>query len=111
MTETLKALIQVRELLADPTKWCHVYTDNGEGAHCLLGALARVNNGDWEPGRRAIMEANGIDSIANFNDAATHAQVLAAVDQAIRAERAGLPPTTDISIFTAMLAKAPERVS
>lgn len=99
--DTLATLLKMREILADPSAWTkNVAARNAidNVVHpasaravcwCLEGALAKAGgctNDDYQTFRRLI---TGTRAMSEFNDdpATTHADVLAALDRAIEAER------------------------
>lgn len=86
----LRVLTEARALIQLPENWCKVHFDNGNHAHCILGALDCAGH-SWI-GRTYLLDAlpAGADrSVIIFNDnpATTHADVLALFDRAIAARR------------------------
>ena len=89
----LRVLTEARALIQLPENWCKVHFDNGNHAHCILGALDRVGH-SWI-GRDHLLYAlpPGADrSVILFNDdpRTTHADVLDLFDRAIAARRAAI---------------------
>ncbi len=90
--ETLKAM---RELLSAPERWCQGdYAKDSLGepcdpesnravCWCLSGAASKVTKREYIRGLWS--EFAWPDSIPNFNDHHTHAEVLAKLDDAIKA--------------------------
>lgn len=89
----LQILIAARALIEKPENWCKGEYQKGD-ACCALGAIHRVKNenpcvfSDSGPEYSALCIAMDGASINYFNDIHTHAEVIAAFDKAIEAERA-----------------------
>jgi hypothetical protein len=99
--DVLRTLRKARELLADPARWTrnalaravtpeHNLScsprDPTATCWCLRGALHKVAP-DRDAAWRAeyYLEVAAAADIASFNDTATHAQVLAVLDEALHA--------------------------
>lgn len=99
MTQVVKLLQDARNLISKPENWTQddfAKTADGSGTYscsdeavcwCSLGALIKVsppdeNNQTKKPAKLALRKAMG-GAIAIFNDAHTHAEVIAAWDKAI----------------------------
>jgi hypothetical protein len=96
---TLDVLKDVRELLSDPNHWTKgAYARDARDnfreprapdavKFCLLGALARFDASEYEPAlsRLAVgVQRRGQNAtLAQFNDASSHEDVLALLDEAI----------------------------
>lgn len=90
--ETLKAM---RDLLSEPERWTKgvcardargFMTDSVKDnavCWCLMGAANRVTNYTWS--ERELTKFFPGGNIAKFNDRSTHAEVLAKLDDAIKA--------------------------
>jgi hypothetical protein len=90
--ETLKAM---RELLSDKNRWTQVFTARdakGEQVPsdspsavcwCLLGAANKITQ--YKHQYSLIRKALNVNDVAHFNDTHTHAEVLAKLDDAIKA--------------------------
>jgi len=96
---TLEALVAVRELLADESRWCKgLFAADEKGfpaavddpfarKWCLSGAIEKVagNGTVVSIELRRSLELNGCCS--RFNDTHTHAEVLALIDRAIARQK------------------------
>jgi len=96
---TLETLKAARKLISDPNNWIQkvlardaleneVYPTHPEATcFCMLGALRKAV-GDWEsyegPRKELMRGFPRFMSIGEFNDSHTHAEVLAAFDEAIK---------------------------
>jgi hypothetical protein len=94
---TLEILKAAREKIAKPENWTKGFAARNIHGHvtaavarnavcwCCLGAMWSLNADGYLNAEDAFRAATGEDSIANFNDTHTHAEVLAAFDKAIAA--------------------------
>lgn len=97
---TLKALKSARKKIESPINWIQgEYAKNifdskvgptGKNAFCFcaIGALCSVTRkGAWtvvlDPAFSALQSTIGVEPVHEFNDSHTHAEVLAAFDEAI----------------------------
>lgn len=101
MTTTLDILKRARALIEDPARWTRreyardisgkpVGIDAAEATcWCAMGALAHVSTDRFWMGEpyNALRTAMG-NSVADFNDGCTHAEMLGAFDAAIASEEA-----------------------
>jgi hypothetical protein len=139
MTEktTLEVLLEARALIAKPENWTQqaVARDRfGNGtsvlaenaiSFCALGALCRAHGNEMWAGRAFTPLSEEMrPNIPTFNNSRTHADVLAAFERAIAAERAvlGIPTSeqdqrvsstvkTIISDALSAASRAPEAVA
>lgn len=97
---TLETITKTRELLADPARWtknCFAKDEDGLSVAfdskratcwCLAGGIAKVTGADtpFDDGLERVFEEIGLtvnNSVVQFNDFATHEQVVAALDETI----------------------------
>lgn len=87
---TVDVLIAARKLIEKPENWCRETYETDSGAYCAVGAISRaaVPDGDYGHALNVLEDVVGHGNIEVWNDAHTHAEVLAAFDAAIAAERA-----------------------
>lgn len=83
-------LIAARKLIENESDWCQGGFTNDAGARCALQAIYDAKGVHWcdgvrAPEYKALKEAMGGQFPGDFNDAHTHAEVLAAFDRAIAA--------------------------
>lgn len=89
---TLEILEKARERISDPEKWCQDTGEDGE-KRCMVTAVREVSEFGCEAQAaafRALRAALGVhfdNRLATYNDTHSHAEVLAAFDRAIAAER------------------------
>jgi hypothetical protein len=95
---TLEDLIVARSLIETASHWCH-HEERDGNRRCALAALADAANGltDAHPALLALCEAlpksfrgnagHSMVSMAAFNDAHAHSQVVALFDRAIERQR------------------------
>ncbi len=103
MASELEILQGARDLLAEESRWCQHFsacTDAGQpcGAKspsatrwCLAGAMCKSGGMGHPGGLLGIIGPSlpeGYDWLSEFNDASTHAEVLALLDRAIAARAA-----------------------
>lgn len=91
-------LVKARNLIADPDHWGRGRELGDDPAkHCAGLAIGRVGDGDLAAvaATEAIREAAPCASVPFWNDASTHAEVLAAFDRAI----AATAPEPDLSFM------------
>lgn len=101
MKTTLQVLIDARKLIEKPENWCQGWvaraadgsmrTSDSDDAvsFCMVGAITRAGGGDdfaTTDKYRRLMLGESV-SFGDFNDTHTHAEVLAAFDRTIEAER------------------------
>jgi len=93
---TLEVLERARAVIARPEYWCTHYRDNGQGAHCALGAIDVVvhhTDSAYMPAVNALSALADTTMeyptmrVAQHNNNHDHPQVLAWFDAAIAAER------------------------
>lgn len=96
MTEPqLQDFVSLSALLADPSAWtqradardAHGHSTAFDDPHatswCLYGAMHRcVPRDSWQPVGDALRTAAGPVALSQFNDQATHAEVLALIERA-----------------------------
>jgi hypothetical protein len=80
-------LIQAKQLISSPTKWCQGSFDEGE-KHCAVGAIMTIAETlqDKSPSYRArtyLMELVGIATEWNDSPYRTHQEVMETFDKAI----------------------------
>ena len=92
---TREILIAARALIDTPEKWTQFESArniNGVGCHprspdavcfCTLGAIDRACQDDLNDYKALQTLQSIVGMVANFNDSHTHAEVLAAFDEAI----------------------------
>lgn len=99
---TLQILIEARKLIEKPENWTrrnYAQNEFGQGVttispaackFCAVGALKRVTADSWEHSHLAwdMLDKAVGQSITNFNDTHTHAEVLDAFSRAIESARA-----------------------
>lgn len=90
--ETLKAM---RELISDEKRWTQHFTardDKGRKTAsdspeavcwCLIGAANKITSYNWR--YHDLVMALGVEDVGDFNDTHTHAEILARLDDAIKA--------------------------
>lgn len=101
MASTLEILRAAREKIADPDRWVKgelaidgegLRIETASGAHrgvrwCAVGACCAVAGMDWTTAGDAL-EAVAGESVVDFNDTHTHAEVLALFDRTIAEQEA-----------------------
>jgi hypothetical protein len=87
-SEVAEALRAVKAMIAEPDRW--MQGSYGDGRRfCALGAI-RHQQFSWdirkevEMALHAVAEKRGYMCVADMNDGSTHAEVLDALDEAIR---------------------------
>lgn len=89
---TLEALEGTQKLLSDPARWCQGDYTNGDEAYCLFGALRmqyptyfkqKEVEETLAAGCLKALKPSTWFSVTEFNDRATHEEVLALISKAI----------------------------
>lgn len=91
---TLDILIGARKLIEKPENWLN-RAPTGSNRNCAATAIWKTRGSKRDPDLEragyqaydALADAMGVKIVADFNDTHTHAEVLAAFDKAIEAER------------------------
>jgi hypothetical protein len=91
---TSEVLLRVKNLIRDPRNW-RQGAYQSEGQVCLVGAFQHLSREGVVPyqdsgstgARHRLHQVTAHSSLEDFNDAHEHAEVLAAIDDALRAER------------------------
>ena len=99
----LEILVMARELIAEPEHWQQgMFASNSTGfgtsasspsavKFCVVGAFSKVTGGfETDAGREAkdiLRKFLGWSSLIEYNDHHSHAEVLAALDGAIKQEK------------------------
>jgi hypothetical protein len=89
---TLDVLRAAREYISDPSRWSQGWYDDG-GAVCAIGAVnvamgRQPDCGEISEAEEALRSAVSGDSVVDFNDSHSHAEVLAVFHRAIAVEEA-----------------------
>jgi hypothetical protein len=89
---TLDVLRAAREYISAPSRWAQGWYDEG-GAVCAIGAVnvamgRQPDCNEISEAEEALRSAVSGDSVVDFNDSHTHAEVLTLFDRAIAIEEA-----------------------
>jgi hypothetical protein len=94
---TLDILIAARQLIDTPEKWAQGDEALLQGRTCAglainrTGGYALPQTADAYQAVKRAARCTGVNGLVRFNDTHSHAEVLAAFDKAIAAERAAPP--------------------
>ena len=87
----LDVLIAARAKIEKPENWlnrCPDHDEEADGRYCAARAIWSTASPSKGRAYEALAHACAVFSVPQFNDTHTHAEVLAAFDRAIEAERA-----------------------
>jgi hypothetical protein len=87
VVSSYEALVKAKSLIDTPEKWIQgdakVKYADGSCRYCSVGAIYEINSKGMVYLRSALININGGDSVATYNDNHTHEEVMALWDKAI----------------------------